>query len=254
MLTSLLKPSLSNSSSSSTSRPLREGLTTLIIIITSSNLDTDVSMARIKTKIIQGTHTRTGTETKIIKTGTTIIKGISLQGGTSKWWRWRGSIETSQWIRIRPSKGEMCWCKFSNSLSLSRTVRPSTIGASTDLWTVSLGVTGISRMNRGRSRAAEEGGSASTEWLERHNPSTREWMLTSLWISQFRGRDKLRWMITGRSWRLTLSSWTLPLIWVLSHSQYLFHNTNKLPKGSRIPQISSCHPMRHLSDLIINSR
>jgi hypothetical protein len=41
-------------------------------------------MARIKTKIIQGTHTRTGTETQIIKTGTTIIKGISLQGGTSK--------------------------------------------------------------------------------------------------------------------------------------------------------------------------
>ena len=211
-------------------------------------------MARIKTKIILGTLTRTGTEILTTKTDTTIIKGSSLQGGTSKWWRLRGFIKIYQWIRIRPSKEAMSPCKFSSSRFLSRTVRPSTTEASIGSWTATSGETGISRMNRGRSRAAAEGGSASTEWQERHNPSTREWMLTLLWISQFRGWDKLRWMIAGRNWRLILRSWIFPLIWVLSHSQYLFHHTNKLPKGSSFPQISSCHPMQHRSDLIINSR
>ena len=211
-------------------------------------------MARIRTKIILGTHTRAGTETQTTKTDTTIIKGSSRQGGTSKWWRLRGSIRTSQWIRIRPSKGAMCRCKFSSSLCLYRTVIPWTTGASIGSWTATSGETGISRMNRGRSRAAAEGESASAEWQERHNPSTREWMLTWLWISQFRARDKLRWMITGRNWRLILRSWILALIWVLSHSQYLFQHTNKLPKGSRFPQITLCHPMQHRSDLVINSR
>jgi hypothetical protein len=188
-------------------------------------------MIRIKTKII--------------------IKGISPQGGTSKRWK---LIKTFQWIRVRHSKGAMCRCKFSSSRSLSRTVRPSTTDALTDFWTTSSGVRKISRMKQGRSRAAAQWGSASIEWLERHNLSTREWMLAWFWISQWRTRDKLRWMITDRSLRLTLRSWTLTLIWLLSLSQYLFHLAKKLPKGTRFPQITLCHPMERRSDLIINSR
>ena len=211
-------------------------------------------MARIKTKI---TNIRIDTETQTTKTDTTIIKGISSsrQGGTSKWWRWRGSIKTSQWILTsRPSREAMCLCKFSSSRSLFRTVRPSATGDSTGSWTdTSVGETGISRMNLGLSRAVAEGGWASTEWRERHNPSTKEWMLTWLLTSQFRARDKLGWMIMRRIWRLTLRSLTFPLIWAQSHCQYLYRHTNKLPKANRSPQITSCHPIQPHTDLIINS-
>ena len=83
MLASLRKPSLRNSSSNS-SKLQREDHIILTIIITNRNLVTDVPMASIKTKIIPGTLPITGTGIQITKTDTTIIKGSSRQGGTSK--------------------------------------------------------------------------------------------------------------------------------------------------------------------------
>lgn len=83
MLASLRKHSLHNSSSNR-SKLQREDHITPIITIINRNLVIDVRMASIKTKIIPGTLPITGTGIQITKTDTTIIKGSSRRGGTSK--------------------------------------------------------------------------------------------------------------------------------------------------------------------------